>query len=231
MLEDAQYILDKVLGQITGYQNPLSVEEFMTKYAFDIRLPVSVKDSTTGEEVWAQSPNPPKFIKYENAIKRVAVDEFMRPKVPLNNLTEVLSRWQEINLFGASRYVDSEDVVESDNVNGSQHVFRSSDVFDANYILLCEGAYRSEYLVATQRAGECTYSARIEDSRFCSSSFSVSWSKNITNSAFIHDSTDLFECLFCSHLQGKKFCIANMQYTEEEYRPIKDMVMCWILGV
>jgi hypothetical protein len=230
MLEDAQYILDKVIGQITGYENPMSVEEFATKYAFDIKLPSLVVDATTGEDAWAQSTNPPKFITYENALKRCEFDEFMLPKVVINNVNDVLNSWQKINYAGASRSVDSENVVESDNVNGSQHVFRSSDVFDAKYILLCEGAYRSEYVVATQRAGECSYSARVEDSRFVSDSFSVSWSKDISKSAFIHDSYDLFECLFCSHLTGKKYCVANMQYSEEEYFPIKDMVMRWILG-
>ena len=63
MLEDAQYILDKVIGQITGFQNPMTVEQFMTKYAFDVRLPSPVNDSTTGEITWAQSTNPSKFIR------------------------------------------------------------------------------------------------------------------------------------------------------------------------
>ena len=117
MLEDAQYILDKVIGQITGYENQMTVEEFQTKYAFDIKLPSLVKDTTTGEDAWAQSTNPTQFITHENALKRAAIDDYMLPKIPLANVNEVLSAWQKINYAGASRHVESEHIFESDNVN------------------------------------------------------------------------------------------------------------------
>lgn len=39
----------------------------------------------------------------------------------------------------------------------------------------------------------------------------------------------MFECMFCSHITNKKFCIANMQFEEAEYRKIKDMVVRWML--
>jgi hypothetical protein len=37
------------------------------------------------------------------------------------------------------------------------------------------------------------------------------------------------DCLFCSHLSGKRFCIANMQFEEEEYYKIKEQVVRWVL--
>ena len=165
MRTQAQYILDKVIGQITGFENPMNVEQFLAKYAFDVRLPSPVNDSITGEVTWAQSTNPSKFITLNNARKRVDVDEFMIAPRPLNSMTDILNAWQETNYTSTERQIDSIDIFECDNI-----------------------------------------------------------------SAFIHDCYDMFECLFCSHLAGKKYCVANIQLTQEQYLPIKEMVMRWILG-
>jgi len=230
MIENAQYILDKVMGQITGYQNPLSVDQFLTKYAFDVRLPSQVNDSTTGEATWAQSTNPTKFITMENARKRVEVDDFMIAPRPLNSINDILAAWQETNYTSTERQIDSVNVYQSDNIYQSEHVYRSLDVHDSKHILFSDVCLNSEYAVAVQRSKNLTYCARIDDSKECQQSFAVSWSGLIVNSAFIHDSYDMFECLFCSHLSGKKYCVANMQLDEATYMPIKDMVMRWILG-
>lgn len=230
MLEDAQYILDKVIGQITGYQNPMSVEQFLTKYAFDVRLPSPVNDSTTGEVTWAQSTNPSKFITMNNARNRVAIDDYMIPTQPINSMTDLLNIWSLTNYTSTERQLESSDVFESDMVYGSQFVYRSQDIHNSKNILFCDGVLHSEYVVASQRSQNNTYCARMEDSKESSESFNVSWSAQIVKSAFIHDCYDMLECLFCSHLSGKKFCVANMQLTEEQYWPVKDMVMKWILG-
>lgn len=230
MLENAHYVLDKVLGQITGYQNPLSVDQFLAKYAFDVRLPSQVTDATTGEATWAQSVNPAKFMTMDNARRRVEVDDFMIPQRPLNSINDILSAWQETNFTSTERQLDSTDIFESDNIYTSQYVFRSQDVHRSKHILFCDGVLDSEYVVASQRSNTLVYCARVEDSKECTQSFAVSWSSSVVNSAFIHDCYDMYESLFCSHLSGKKYCVANMQLTEDQYRPVKDMVMRWILG-
>ena len=58
----------------------------------------------------------------------------------------------------------------------------------------------------------------------------MSWSGRIVNSFFIQDCADLYECMFCSNIKGKKFCIANVQYDEAEYRRLKDIVLRWMLS-
>lgn len=230
MLENAQYIVDKVMGQITGYQNPLTVEAFLSKYAFDVRLPSPVNDSTTGEVTWAQSTNPTKFITLDNARKRVDIDDFMIPVRSLNSMNDILNAWAETNYTSTERQLDSTDIFECDNIYSSQFIFRSQDVHRSKHVLFSDTALDSEYVIASQRSTTNTYCARVEDSKECFESFNVSWSGQIVKSAFIHDCYDMFECLFCSHLAGKKYCVANMQLTEEQYLPIKDMVMRWILG-
>ncbi|MBP9116081.1 MAG: hypothetical protein KBF89_07035 [Acidimicrobiia bacterium] len=230
MLEQAQYILDKVIGQITGFENPMNVEQFLAKYAFDVRLPSPVNDSITGEVTWAQSTNPSKFITLNNARKRVDVDEFMIAPRPLNSMTDILNAWQETNYTSTERQIDSIDIFECDNIYNSQNIYRSQDIHNSKHVLFSDSALTSEYIVAQQRSHNCFYCARIEDSKDCSESFNVSWSSSIVKSAFIHDCYDMFECLFCSHLAGKKYCVANIQLTQEQYLPIKEMVMRWILG-
>ncbi len=228
--KEAQAILDKIIGQITGYKNPLSLEQFLQKYAFDVELPVQVNDSTTGEVTWSQSVNAAKFITLANSRKRIALDDWKVEKRPLNSIEDILAAWNEINFTTTERQIDSINVAESDNVYSSENVFRSQDVTRSKNILYCDGAMDSEFVVASQRSNTSNYCARLEDAQNCSGSFSVSWSGGIVSSLFIHDSADLFECMFCSGIKGKKFCIANMQFDEAEYRRLKDMVIRWMLS-
>ncbi|MFZ1249710.1 MAG: hypothetical protein WAQ24_05325 [Candidatus Saccharimonadales bacterium] len=223
----AQKILDTIVGQIFGFKNPMSLDQFRQKYAFDVRLPIQVNDSTTGQPTWTQSPNPTKFITVENAWAREDWDN--RPKREINTIQDLLAAWNDVNYTATERHLDSLNVGESDGVYSSENVYRSQDINNSKNILLSDGLVSCEFVVAGQRSQENTFCARIEDSRNCSNSFSVIWSKNIVNSLFMEDCGDMYESMFCSHIKGKQFYIANAQYTEEEYRRIKDMVVRWVL--
>ena len=226
--QEIQAVLDKIVGQIFGYKNPFTVEQFMQKYAFDVRLPQRVSDSTTGEETWTQSPNPTKFIAVKNAWDRQDWDN--RPKRGLNSIQDILTAWNEVNFTATDRHLDSINITESDGIYSAENVYRSTDCGRSKNILLSDGIFDSEYIAAGQRSQASTYCARIEDSKESSNSFSVVWSQKVVNSFFIQDCTDMFECMFCSHITNKKYCIANIQYDEAEYRKIKDMVVRWILS-
>jgi hypothetical protein len=222
-----QIMLDKIVGQIFGYNNPYSLDQFLQKYAFDVQLPQRVVESTTGQETWTQSPNLTKFVSVDNAWKR---QDWERPKRPLNSIEEILAAWGEVNFTATDRAIDSEGVSESDNVYSSENIYRSQDIMQCKNVLFSDGLIDAEYIAASQRSRTSTYCIRLEDSKECSNSFSVGWSKRVVNSFFIQDCGDMYECMFCSHLTNKKFCIANMQYEEAEYRKLKDVVLRWILG-
>jgi hypothetical protein len=226
----AQQILDKIVGQIFGYQNPLSLEQFAQKYAFDVRLPSQVQDSTTGEATWAASTNPTKFITLDNARKRSEIDDFMLPKREITSIQDILQAWNETNYTSTERQIESINIAESDCVYNSENVFRSTDAIRSKNVLFSEAALDCEFVAAVQRSNFSTFCIRLEDSQNCSNSFSVAWSNKVTNSLFINDCFDVSDCMFCSHIAGKKFCIANMQFEEEEYRKIKDIVVRWILS-
>ena len=231
---EAQKLLDKVVGQVFGYQNPLSLEQFMQKFTFDIRLPQPVTDSIDGSITWAQSTNPTRFVKLNNARGleiggASAKTDYLRPKRPLNSIEDIMTAWNEINLTTTERQLDSIDVAESDNIYYSESIYRSQDIHKSKNILFSDGVNGSEFIVAGQRSGDSTFCIRIEDSGDCSNCFNVSWSGNLTNCFFMHDTGDMQDSMFCTNIKGKRFCIANMEYEEAEYRRIKDTVVQWIL--
>lgn len=61
-IDVANKVFESVFRRKCSYQ----LEEILTKFAFDVKLPQKVLDSTTGEETWAASINPTKFITQKN---------------------------------------------------------------------------------------------------------------------------------------------------------------------
>ena len=226
--QTAKAIVDKIVGQVFGYKNPLTLEQFATKFAFDVRLPQQVTDSITGQPTWASSINPVKFMNYDNNLT-LPEGSFDRPKRSINSIQDILTFWSETNAMATERYLDSINVAESDNVRRSENVFRSQDVGNSKNIVFTDGVLDCEYMAACQRSGESSFCIRLEDSTSCSNSFSVNWSGKISNSLFIQDCANMQDCMFCSHLNSKRFWIANMPFEEDEYKKIRDMVVRWIL--
>jgi hypothetical protein len=224
----AQAILDKIIGQITGYQNPYKVVDFHSKFAFDIKLPQKVVDAGTGEDVWAMASMPTKYIKVTRAWD--IADGWLRPAKAINSMEDILGSWAELNLMAADRHIESQNVHESDAIYNCENVFRCVDCSRSKNLLLCDSVHDSEYVVASQRSNTLQYSARVEDSNTISESFSINWSGKSTKCLFLQDCKDMYECMFCSHTTNRKFMIANMQYDEAEYYRIKKMVIAWLLS-
>ncbi|HSX33157.1 MAG TPA: hypothetical protein VLF91_02360 [Candidatus Saccharimonadales bacterium] len=230
----AQKLLDKIVGQVFGYQNPLTLEQFMQKFTFDVRLPQPVHDAFDGSVTWAQSTNPTRFVKLKNARELEiggagAKTDFLRPARPLNAIEDIMAAWNEINFTTTERFNDSTNVSESDNVYSSENVYRSQDVKTSKNVLFSDGVTGSEFIIAGQRSFSSTFCIRLEDSGNCTNCFNVSWSGNLTNCFFMHDTGDMQDSMFCTNIKGKRFCIANMQYDEAEYKRIRDMAVRWIL--
>ncbi|HEY5667886.1 MAG TPA: hypothetical protein VIR03_01850 [Candidatus Saccharimonadales bacterium] len=231
---EAQALLDKIVAQVFGYKNPFTLEAFMQKFAFDIRLPQEVTDAVDGKPTWALSTSPVKFVRMENAGTlevggASANTDGLRPKRPLHDLDDVINAWSEVNFTTAQRVKDSINVSESDVIMNSENVFRSQDIRKSKNILFSDGMQNCEFVAASQRNGGLSFGIRVEDSGDCTNCFAVSWSGKLTNCMFVHDSIDTQDSMFCTGVRGKRFCIANMQYTEAEYRKIRDMVVRWVL--
>jgi hypothetical protein len=225
--DKAKEVIDTIIGQIFGFQNPYTLEQFAAKFAFDIRQTVEVFDFQTGESTWAQNNKSNKYGKFSNLLGQDT--DFMIPKESLNSIEDILRVWQKTNITASERYLNSSEVVKSDAVYGSQFIYKCIDVHDSKYLLYSESCPNCEYSAAIQRSNNCVYSLRVDDSKQVSKSFQVSWSGNISNCLFIKDSADLSDCMFCSQITGKRFCIANMQFEEEEYRKWEKIIKQWVL--
>jgi hypothetical protein len=225
----AKEILDKVVAQVFGYQNPFSLEQAMQKFAFDRRLPQQVYDSTTNQPTWAISPNPSKYMSIDNIVKRNESGDWERPKRALNTIDDILAAWSETNFVATERQVNSVNVAESDDITNSENVYRSFDIRNCKNILFTEGCQNSEFIVGGFAFGGCSFCIRVEESGDISNSFSVNWSNKVSNSFFMQGCNDCMDCMFCSHVSGKRFCIANMQFDEAEYNKLKTEVIKWIL--
>ncbi len=64
--KQAMEVANKIFVNIFGEKSPYTLEEILTEIAFDVKLPQKVMDSTTGEETWASSINPSKYITQKN---------------------------------------------------------------------------------------------------------------------------------------------------------------------
>lgn len=223
-------IINKIFNSVFETNNTFTLDNILDKFAFDIKLPNQVNDSTTNEITWADSINSGKFITNQNMQKRDETIGWMLPKKELNNLQELFDIWNSINLTATERFINSINVLKSDTIYGCQNVYQCSNCNNSKNIVFCDSCGNSEYILASQRSGSCNFCIRCDDSTNCSNSYSIIYSNKVSNSLFIQDCFDLYECMFCSHIDSKRFCIANMQFEEEEYYEIKKLIIDWILA-
>ena len=222
-------IVNNIFQSVFDENNPFTMDTLLEKYAFDVKLPKQVTDSTTNEITWADSIHSGRFITNKNMEKKEEDTGWMLPKVEINNLQELIDIWNTINLTTTERVYDSLNVSKSDTIYRCENVYRSTDCSDSKNIIYCDSCSDSDYLLASQRSSSCNFCIRCDDSKDCSNSYAVICSNKVRNSLFVQDCFDLYECMFCSHIAFKRFCIANMQFEEQEYYEIKKIIVEWIL--
>ncbi len=226
----AMTIINKIFQNIFEQQNQCSLETILEKFAFDVKLPKKVNDSTTNEVTWADAISSGKFITLNNMEKRDIDTGWMLPKKNVSNLQEIIDIWNQVNLTTTERVYDSINVAKSDTIYRCENIYQSTDCSDSKNLIYCDSCGNSEFLLASQRTSSSLFCIKVDDSKDCSNSYHVICSNKVSNSIFIQDCFNLHECIFCSHIANKKFCIANMQFEEEEYFQIKKIIIEWILN-
>lgn len=223
-------VIDEIFWEIFNQKCPLNIEEVLSEFAFDIKLPNKVIDAVTGVETWASSVNSNKYITQENMEKYDDYKGWMRPKKEITSLDEIIKLWNKINYTTTERNYDSINVSKSDTIYSCENVYRSQDCRKSKNVIFTDGCGDSEYIIACQRSSNCSYCIRVDDSNSCSNSYNVICSAKISNSFFIQDANSLHECMFCSHISNRRYCIANMQFEKEEYFAIKEQIIKWIVS-
>ena len=223
-------VLDEIFMNIFEQNCLLSIDEVLSEFAFDIKLPNKVTDAVDGKETWVSSINSNKYIRQENMIKYDNYKGWIRPKKEIESLDEILKLWDKINYTTTERNYDSINVSKCDTVYESENVYRSQDCRKCKNTVFSDGSADCEYILACQRSANLSYCIRVDDSNSCSNSYNVICSNKISNSFFIQDANSLYECMFCSHIQNRRYCIANMQFDRDEYMSIKTEVVKWIVS-
>lgn len=226
----AKTIVNKTFLAIFGQESPYNLDEIQQKFAYDVFLPRLVQDAKTGQGTWTDATRGSQFITESTSSHIDQESGWMRPKENFETLDQILHIWQEINCVNTERGNDRTNVYESDTIYRSENIYRSSNCNDSKNLAFCDSCSNSEYLVACSRSFRSNFCIRTDDSANCSNCFETIYSGKIANSLFVQDCFDLYECLFCAHVTHQKFCIANMQFEEDEYFAIKKQVIQWILG-
>ena len=228
--EEVLVIINKIFNAVFLVDNKDSIDDIYKKYAFDIKLPRKVYDKFTNEETYTDFDNATNFITKDNMENLDSSKGFMMEKRDFKTLEELINTWEEINTITTERCYNSTYVSKSDTIYDSSYVYNSTNCSNCKNIVFCDGCGRSEFLLASQRSGNCIFSIRVDDSNNCSNSYSVICSNKISNSLFIQDCFNLDECMFCSHIANKKYCICNMQYEKETYFSLKKIIIEWIVN-
>ena len=224
--EKLKEIANKIFNNIFECDNPYNNQELLEKFAFDLNLPQEVRNQA-GNPSWTSSNNAGKYISLEEVEK---VEDWMQEKPENINLEGVIAAWQKINYITTDRNYNSVNIFECDPTEESENIIKSKGVLKSKNIIFCDEVSNSEYMLASQRSANSSYCIRVDDSANCSNSYNVVCSSKISNSLFIQDCNNLHECMFCAHISNKKFCIANMQFEEEEYYEIKKEIIKWIMS-
>lgn len=227
--EQAKRIVDTVFKDIFQINNPFSLEEVKQKFAFDIPLPKKTNCALSGDDTWSILVND-KIASQNSIAGQFKKDEWLKKKKPINSIDDLFKYWQEINYTTGDKNINSKDVFASDGIYNSASVFNSHSIFKSKNIVFCYDVVDCNYSVACRNNESSTFGIRMRESINCSSGFEISWSSKVSKSMYLHDCIDLYECLFCSHIRSKRYCIANMQFEKEEYFCVKKMVTDWILN-
>ena len=229
--QEASQVIDKIVKQVFGLNSPLSHEELIKKFTFDINLPNKVVDAVDGSDTWTASSSATKFVKMYNARNNEATSsEGLFATQPIKDLEDLLSKWQHINYITSEFALDSINVSESDNIISSENVFHSRDIVRSKNIIYSDNVIDSDYVFASQGSVQVTFCIRADDSIRCANSFGVTRSADLTNCIMMHDCGDMQDSMFCSNMKGRRFCIANMQFEEAEYHRLRQQVVQWILN-
>lgn len=227
--EIALAVVQKIMVSIFGNCHDISLDDILNKYAFDIKLPEQVIDSTTGEVTWAASINPTKYITEAN-MEKIDNEEGWMKKKNITSFDDIMNLWNDINYRTTERVYDSMEVIKSDTIYGCEKVYRSLDCRNSKNLIFCDGIGDSEYVLASERSGNSRFCIRVADSANCTNSYAVSCSNKVSNSFFIEDCSNVHECIFCAHIANKQYCIGNVQLEKEQYEIIKKEIIDWILN-
>lgn len=229
--KQAMEMVNKTFTNIFGKKSPFTLEQILQKFAFDVKLPQQVMDTTSKQITWTSCLHASKYITQARMEQYDEARGWMIPKQEIHTLEDLLQVWKKTNYTTTERAYDCINIAQCDPLYRCQNAFRCTDCRDSKDLVFSDGCGDCESIIACQRSSNCSFCLRVDDSNGCNNSYNVICSAKINQSIFIQDCNNLYECIFCSHIANKRYCIANMQFEQEEYFEIKKVIINWILQV
>jgi hypothetical protein len=153
---------------------------------------------------------------------------------------------ENLSVYESDRVINSAWVSRSSRVNQSQFIFSSKDVDNSNSVLSSADifdsyqVYGSEFVYTSNRvlqSRNVTNSHNIVDSDYVVNSHSIAHSATVTNSKFVDgwlpggtkqikdsrfimDCSNLKKCLFCNHISDGEYLIFNKPVDASDYELI-----------
>jgi hypothetical protein len=165
--------------------------------------------------------------KYISANDMMSVD--LEPKEEIKSIKDVKKLYSGVCSVIGSKAINSSDYEKSDSILGSSNIYMSFNILSSKYIAFSNNLTGCEYVFGSRLCDDSSFCIRCYDSKLLNNCFEVSWSAKCSDSLFCHNCYGLRHCMFCFHLASKEYCIANRQYTKEEYFRIKKMVVGHLL--
>ena len=205
---------------------PLPIDTFKSIFTKDLLLPIQKECVVKKTPIYiGKEYTYKRFISDEARWERINVDNNMSPKIPVSSLTDIVPKVQEFAFFKGSRTQNSDVVEESDDIHSSSYIYNSEHIYNSSKILFGYNIQQSEFLLASSGNKACEFGIALVDSASTSNSFDIGWSAKSSNCYFCNNVFDLRDCMFCFNIESKQYCIANMQFTEEEYKKLKPMIL------
>lgn len=151
-----------------------------------------------------------------------------------------------------SKYVVRGSVVEdSEYVFSCKNVFRSDSIVSSNFVEDSTAVYESEFVYSSEcvlRSQNITNSRNVINSDYVVDSRCIYTAAGVTSSAFVHDlrpgatkqiresyfitnCTNLHRCLFCSNINNEELMLFNQKITQQDYdiisRQLKSILKDW----
>lgn len=223
--EIAQKIYDQIFG---GYLAPTNGLEFFKKTIDPFYYPSKVRSALSGKTLYTSVLTNNKYISQAEARTESDKHDWLYPKQEIHSLKDLHKMLAKFEFMQTDRVNTSANVERSDDIVGSQHIYDSVNIINSEYVANCNWGWANQYLIGCTRSGDSTFCAGMTEGVMSSNSFQVYASYKINNSMYIKSCYDLFECMWCAHLSGKRYCIANMQFTKDEYFILKKKILEWL---
>jgi len=222
-MSDPMKNLCTIWKTLFGVEPELSLTDFQEDFCADLPLPMFAENLWGGEPVAISKPY--RRVVAQNQIAKNVEEMQKTPNGQVNSPDELLSEIFSKLIFSGDNCYDSINVVNSDNVFKSLNVYQSRSVHESKNVIFCTNCVGLENAAACDDSGFSQFVIRAMDSINCSRCLDVYQSGKCSNSIFLSNCYDVHECILCTNLRSKRFCIGNMQFSESAYNELRKQIL------